>query len=95
MRPENETCIRNVHVIFPIRRDKKIQMNERSERVSIALDCLTKGCTDWQVTINRKNVAAISTTIDPKIVSNLLHEAGFKATEYYVEVEFIRKWGIL
>lgn len=96
MKPENETCVAQLRVIFDLRRDQySSKDNSEQARVLNALDCLATLNPDWEVEVSTKRVIAMNSRITPKLAYQVLRDGGYEEKEFRIEVEYTRKWGVL
>lgn len=70
-------------------------LNSRLERIATMMDLLSAAHDDWAITGKKNYVLMETETLDFNDSLKILFDRGFDESEFNLEVEYTRKWGLL
>jgi len=96
MNNRQETCVQRVKVVFRNSSGKSaIESEPQSEKIRAMIHLLQKAHEDWSLYAVKHQIVMETTTLDFGIISEMLERNGFPPSDYDVQVEYERKWGML
>jgi len=94
-----ETCVQRVKVAFfhPSGPDSKASRptGKKWEDISSMIQRLQQAHNDWNLYASNRQIVMETTTMDFQDITAMLEQNGFTHSDYDLQVEYERKWGML